>query len=369
MENPKKRGLRPAVVIRRILLSVFTILFVFLAGVIALLNTIAKGPSETIRDLLVLSATQASATKWVPGLFLGQETVDEIVAKSEQVQEDILPMGDLAASGEEEWQQEEQKEDWENAIDGMIYKTYHGSTFTAYLLLVRDPGRVYVGASSDYHSGQIGARIFDIVKRDGAIAAINGGEFADVGGQGTGDNPIGLTYAKGKCVWDDGTTRTFLGFDQDNILHVRDSMTRAQADQLGIRDGVSFQNGNTLITNDGENVTLYYAEGNVGLAQRTAIGQRKDGTVILVVTDGRTASSLGATRNDIIDLLLSEGAVEAGMLDGGSSAMMYYEDYYTKYGIDESTLDEYQLQGLTNRYKAFTKPRHIPTYFLVAPEN
>ena len=87
-----------------------------------------------------------------------------------------------------------------------------------------------------------------------------------------------------------------------------------------------------------------------------------------MVTDGRTASSLGATRNDIIDLMLSYGAVTAGMLDGGSSAMMYYEDYFTKYNIDTSNLDEYQLKGLTNKYKAFTKPRRMPTYFLVMPE-
>ena len=138
---------------------------------------------------------------------------------------------------------------------------------------------------------------------------------------------------------------------------------------MGIRDAVSFQTGNVLITNDDENVTLYYAENNVGMAQRTAIAQRADGAVILVVTDGRSASSLGATRNDIIDLLVAEGAVVAGMLDGGSSTMMYYEDYYTKYDIDTAGLDEYQKQGLTNRYKAFTKPRHMPTYFLVAPED
>jgi hypothetical protein len=83
------------------------------------------------------------------------------------------------------------------------------------------------------------------------------------------------------------------------------------------------------------------------------------------VTDGRTASSLGATRNDIINIMVSFKAVAAGMLDGGSSTQMYYEDYYTKYNIDPSTLDDNQLKGLVNRYKAFTKPRFIPTYFVV----
>lgn len=32
--------------------------------------------------------------------------------------------------------------------------------------------------------------------------------------------------------------------------------------------------------------------------------------------------------------------------------MMYYRDYAQKYGIDESTLDDYQKRGMVNKYKA-----------------
>lgn len=373
----EKRKGRMATIIRRTLLIFFSIIFFLLFSVVALCHTLLTGPSDTVRDKVVLSAMQASATKWLPGLFLSDEQVEEICARSADVQEEVIPMGAFSGSSNAKDDSSDLsdisgdglEDEWENAIDGMIYKTYNGATFKAYILIVKDPSRVYVGTSSNYRSGQIGARIFDIVEREGALAAINAGEFADVNGQGTGDTPIGLTYSKGECVWNDNLKRTFIGFDKDNVLHVYESMTEAEAEALGIRDAVSFQTGNVLITNDNENVTLYYAEGNVGVAQRTAIAQRADGAVILVVTDGRTASSLGATRNDIIELLYSEGAVVAGMLDGGSSSMMYYEDYYIKYDIDPEGLDEYQRQGLINRYKAFTKPRHMPTYFLVAPES
>ena len=142
-------------------------------------------------------------------------------------------------------------------------------------------------------------------------------------------------------------------------------MTKSKADALGIRDGVSFKYGNTLIKSDDDGVHVYYKKRNTGVAQRTAIGQRADGTFILLVTDGRSASSIGANYNDVIDIMVAYGAVTAGMLDGGSSTVMYYEDYYTKYNIDVSTLDEYQQKGLTNRYKAFFSPRRIPTYFCV----
>ena len=379
-ENSAQKGHRSrvATVVGRMFLVLFTMIFILLFTLVALCHTLLTGPSVTVRDKVVLSAMQASATKWLPGLFLDDELVEEICSRSADVQEEVIPMGAFGAgTGAEnsvsdlpDTSDETFADEWADAVDGMIYKTYSGSSYKAYILIVKDPSRLYVGTSSDFQSENIaGDRIFEIVEREGAVAAINAGEYWDINGQGTGGAPIGLTYSKGNCVWDDGAQRTFIGFDKDHVLHAYNSMTKTKADDLGIRDAVSFQTGNVLITNDDENVTLYYAESNVGMAQRTAIAQRADGAVILVVTDGRTASCLGATRNDIIDLLASEGAVVAGMLDGGSSAMMYYEDYYTKYGIDAADLDEYQRQGLTNKYKAFTKPRQMPTYFLVAPES
>jgi exopolysaccharide biosynthesis protein len=145
-------------------------------------------------------------------------------------------------------------------------------------------------------------------------------------------------------------------------------MTKEDADKLEIRDGVCFQNGNTLITSNGGEVVFHYSDNNTGTAQRTAIGQTADGTVIFVVTDGRSASSLGATRNDVIDIMVKYGAVVAGMLDGGSSSMLYYEDYFTKYNLDTENFDKYQKEGLVNSYKAFTPPRRLPTFFCVAKE-
>lgn len=77
-------------------------------------------------------------------------------------------------------------------------------------------------------------------------------------------------------------------------LSGREGMTKAEADKLGIRDAVSFQTGNVLIQQNGEDIKLFHADSDTGTAQRTAIGQRADGTVILLVTDGRSVDSIGA---------------------------------------------------------------------------
>lgn len=366
--KPKAQRLTKGSIIGRSAIVLASVILFAVIAVYSLCFTIAKGPSETVRNLLVLSAKQASATKWVPGLFLDSETIDAILANSEKVETDVISMEDYYSSSDTS--SEETKDEWADAKDGMIFKTLKGSTYTAYMLIVNDPSRVFVGTSSDnYSNSQRGKTIFDAAADCGAVAAINGGEFPDSGGIGTGSHPIGLTYSDGECVWNDGTKRTFIGFDKNNKLIVREGMTKAEADALEIRDAVSFQTGNVLISSDGENVTFYYAEGNNGTAQRTAIGQRADGAVIMLVTDGRTASSLGATHNDVIDIMVEHGAVSAAMLDGGSSAMMYYENYYEKYDYDYEALDQYQKRGLVNKYKAFTTPRYMPTFFMVMPED
>lgn len=360
----KSKRLTFGTVIRRILVSILAFLLFVLVSVYAVLFSIAKGPSETVRNTLVLSAKQASATKWVPSLFLDSKTIDKILADSKKVTTDSISLDSY--SGTPDGDDVTSEDEWADAVDGMLYREIKGATYKAYMLIVKDPSRVFVGTSSDFKSGKQGSTIFDAAKKYDAVAAINGGEFSDPGGVGTGDNPIGLTYSLGECVWSGDSKRTFIGFDENNRLVVSEGMTKKRAEELNIRDAVSFQTGNVLISSDGDNVTLYYANGNTGTAQRTAIGQRRDGAVILLVTDGRSASSLGATHNDIIDIMVEYGAINAAMLDGGSSSMIYYENYYEKYGKDYEMLDQYQKRGLINKYKAFTTPRQMPTFFMVS---
>lgn len=355
-------------VVRRGLVALLVLVLFLVGSVYALGLTLANGPSPSLRDMLVLSATQASATKWLPGLFLDDATIEQILENSKKVTVTEIdlenfkpkpPTGDVG--GEEEY------DEWADYPEGVRLEYLQGSTYRAYLTVVKDPSRVFVGVCDNLGVAPAGMRIFDIAKKYDAQVVINAGEFPD-NGSSPGNVPLGITYSQGQCVWNDNFVRTFIGIDKNNRLVVSEGMTKAQAEELGIRDGVCFQNGNVLITNENGKVQLHYSEGNVGAAQRTAIGQRADGTILLVVTDGRSAASIGASRNDIIDLLVSQGAVVAGMLDGGTSSLMFYENYIERYNIDSSTLDEYQLQGIVNKYKAFIPPRTMPTYFVVAKE-
>ncbi len=360
-EELPKQKLTVKNVINRSLISIGTALLLIIITAFSAGFVVSYGPSKTMRDALVLSAMQASATKWVPSLFLPKKTVQQIVSDSNKISTDSIDVDQYVEATDED--------EWKEAKNGTKLIFIQKPNFAAYLLMVKDPARVKVGVSSEnFSSATAGKRIFEFAEKYKPLAIINGGEFLDTGGMGKGGKPMGLTYSFGKCVWSDGSRRTFMGFDKDNKFICRESITAKEADELGIRDAVSFQTGNLLIDNKDGKVNLHYGDKNTGAAQRTAIGQRADGTVIMLVTDGRSASSIGATRNDVIDILVEYGVVTAGMLDGGSSAMMYYKDYYNVYNIDQSKLDSYQKQGLVNKYKAFTIPRRLPTCFIVTEE-
>lgn len=96
----------------------------------------------------------------------------------------------------------------------------------------------------------------------------------------------------------------------ENRLHIG-------ASESTYRDAVEFKPA--LIVN-GEQVV----EGSAGwgVQPRTAIGQTEEGTMLLLVVDGRAPGySIGCTVGDCAEILGRYGAVQACNLDGGSSVL------------------------------------------------
>jgi exopolysaccharide biosynthesis protein len=87
-----------------------------------------------------------------------------------------------------------------------------------------------------------------------------------------------------------------------------------------------------------------------GVNPRTAIGQRSDGAILMLVIDGRQVISLGATMEDLVDIMMEYGAVNACNLDGGSSSLMWFEGEYV------------------NNCASVIGIRPVPTTFLVLKE-
>ncbi len=369
-------------IIGRTALMFFTIVLLLVLGLAMVLNLFFNGPSEAACKVLTNSLHEASATKWVPALFLGKEKADAILyALPEELVE--LQQGTAGPSKDEEITSDPGKiqinmdsllspdnDEWKNYPDGIRIEQISGDTYNAYVMIIRDPSKVYMATSTEEFSKDIpGSRITDEIENQGAIAAINAGAFFDNGtsDKSVGSVPEGLVVAGGKVVWNSGAAPEtgFAGFNQDNVLVVADTMTAYRAQELGIRDGCCF--GPVLIANGEINEIEYNA--NSGYNPRTAIGQRADGAVLFVCIDGRQTSSLGGTYADLIDIMVEYGAVNACNLDGGSSTVMLYRDQFGRY--TDSEQPRYGVNGdvvMINNYSLLqAKPRRMPTFFMVRP--
>lgn len=205
-----------------------------------------------------------------------------------------------------------------------------GETFQYHVMLISDPGRVYLAPASPQLSMDTpGKTIREVMAQEQAVAAFSAGTYFDDGSitDAVGSVPCGLLIAGGEVLWDDlgelAPEAGFVGLTEDNILMVAASMTREEAEALGIRDGCAA--GPVLVVNGKINEQVY--ESNSGYRPRIAIGQQADGTLVVVCADGRNPESLGASWADMIDILESYDVINACGLNSGSAVSLYTTQY------------------------------------------
>lgn len=338
--------------IGRFFLWLFSTLLVLLAGLYIMLLYINKGPSPYVRDLFVASVMESSAGGVLAQIYLSDEEIASIQEKNATTSVDEITDTTLinivaqenaqASASANTAETTDDHSDAEIYEDGIEVYEVRGAMYYGKMMIVQDPSRVRVAVIDQFTMGGGGMTLLDLVAKYDCIAGVNGGKYEDESGLGTGGMPEGIVISEGKLLMGDpDTTYGVYGFTNDNVLVVG-NMTAAHALAIGVRDAVSF--GPALIVNG--NPAGYSGIGS-GLNPRTAIGQREDGAVLLLVIEGRQTSSMGASMSDLIEVMLEYGAVNAANLDGGMSSSMVYEG--------EEIISNCQL-----RY-----PRKMPTAFVV----
>lgn len=244
-------------------------------------------------------------------------------------------------------------------------ETIERENYTGTVMLIEDPSRVFLGTSTQeaFSKDIPGKRINEMFEvYPDAIAAVNAGAFFDDGTASTtvGSYPLGLTIAGGKNIASPGeglhpSLAGFVGFNSENKLLVFDhNLTPEEAEELDIRDGVGI--GPALII---DREIMPAADENSGYTARTAIGQKEDGTVILLCINGRVFNSAGATYEDVANEMMTYGADNAALLQGGSATAMMYRP--------NSTQEPQLLTSVStlNGDKEL-QPRRLPTYWMIA---
>ncbi|MDE7269777.1 MAG: phosphodiester glycosidase family protein [Acetatifactor sp.] len=325
----------------RFFLWLFVTLILLLAGFLVMIYLVSKGPSEQIRNLFVTSVRETSAAGFLADIFLTEEEVQQIVStnvvETGGISTDTTLLTFVGESGDssDEGSADEESADIEIVdVSGTLYK--------GKMMIVKDPSRVKVGVCDEFDKNKAGLTLLEIMDKYDAVAGVNGGRYNDDNGFGKGGQPEGIVFSEGKLVYGSlEETYDIYGFDKNNVF-ICGRMTGQQAVDKEFRDAVTF--GPALVVN-GEAVSTVGTGG--GLNPRTAIGQRADGAVLLLVIEGRQTASLGATYLDLIEIMLDFEAVNAANLDGGMSSSMAYEG--------EEILNNCSIKG----------PRDMPTAFVV----
>ena len=300
-----------------------TVILIGIAG-LGIEYVLVKGPSTTLRNTFLATTIETRRFDWLATIFLTPDEYDDFVSeiyKEDETSTDAsLIKTEIEVSVNEQGQNVDAYGIVDQDGDGIVLQDVNGEGYTGYMLIVYDPMRIILGIPEMF--GGTGLTVEQYCEKYNALAAVNASGFDDPNGTAWGGDPVGALVSEG-IIYNAGATMTELcGFDSKGIMHIGSYMG---PDFVGedIVNAAYF--GPKLIVNgnprDPEKLVS-------GVNPRTAIGQRADGAVLLLVIDGRQVQSLGATYQDCCDVMMDFGAVNAYCMDGGSSTSMYYNGAY-----------------------------------------
>lgn len=191
-----------------------------------------------------------------------------------------------------------------------------GAQYKGLLAIIKDSAQVTVAKSKSL--GSYGNLITQFVEDNHALVAINASGFMDEEFKGTGGGVIGSMVIDGVEYGNPQGHLKFFGFKDDNRLNIENYNPQAIAEY---KWGIQFSPA--LIVNGSK-----YVQGTFGygLQPRSAVGQTMNGEFLMLIVDGRQVGhSIGATVDDLAEIMLRHKAYQAMNLDGGSSSIMNYK--------------------------------------------
>ena len=200
-----------------------------------------------------------------------------------------------------------------------------GSGYLGVLAIGKDPAQLRCEASAGI--GSYGQSMEKLVSNNGGVIGMSASGFYDPNGAGTGGIIAGYAMCEGKNYgehyYQGGYKRIEL--TQDNKMYIIDSNKPVAAD---VTDAVEFS---PALIVDGELSVGGFYQWN-GINPRACIGQSERGEILMLVVEGRQMGrSIGTDVETCAKILMKHEAYTAMNLDGGTSAVMWYNgEYVTK---------------------------------------
>ncbi|MFA5407349.1 MAG: phosphodiester glycosidase family protein [Bacilli bacterium] len=300
------------------------ILFIFIIIVNLIMCTslvVLYGPWPYFRNTWITTAMATMKHQYLAHWFYSDKTIEEIMINNTVIESDEST--DVSLIDEEiapvvyTDKYEEQILSKENEDD--IYKIVDISdtSYKGFLVAIYDASKISMVTTR--FLGTKGETLDNIAKNNKALLAINASGFLDPEWRGNGGEPTGSIVKNGAIVW--SATRPnagggVIGFTYNNKLVLTKESMKSALVNYNLRDAIEF--GPFLIVNG--KPSFVKGNGGWGIAPRTAIGQRQDGIVLLLIIDGRNPGySIGADMVDLTEIMQKYKAYNAANLDGGAS--------------------------------------------------
>lgn len=324
---------------------ILTVFLICVAEVFIAFNFTLYGPMKGFREWLIPTAMATMEHQKYCKWFYSQKEIDDVMSKNyvvesgESTDEDLINRKKTTKYKDEYERQILEHEEGEKykivelEVDGQ----------KAFIVAIYDSSKIKVEVTREL--GSRGEYVTRMLERNQGILAINGGGFLDPGGSSWAGTPTGITISDGNIITNNEygkatTTGGVIGFNKKGTLLLLKVNSAEKALAKGVINGVSW--GPFLIVNGIS--SKVGGDGGWGYGARTAIGQRKDGVVLMLVVDSNASRTRGATMSDLTEIMERYGAFNAANLDGGTSSVLALpkqvarekwnatcHDYFTQY--------------------------------------
>jgi exopolysaccharide biosynthesis protein len=326
---------------------VYSLLFIFgfLILLIILLKFTDAGHDFRKTVAATILSSQHRSLAWVS--LLPQNELNEMLKNIENPAFENLKPGDIKQIETDIKtidQPAEQVKTLHVKVESIEKKYSSAYYYKGKMMTVDDPKAIRLVSSKAQGMGQ---QIDEMAREASAIAAINASGFVDQNGRGNGGAATGIVIENGKITNTPGgaDVKSYVAALTKQGVFVTGFYSANELIDLGVKDAAGFKpqlivSGKKMVT-DGD--------GGWGIGPRTAIGQKKDGSIVMVVIDGRQSHSIGATIKEVQDILYDQGVINAMCMDGGSSAGMYFNG-----------------ENITTPSSVGNIPRYLPNEWIVS---
>lgn len=208
-----------------------------------------------------------------------------------------------------------------NVPEQILLLRVSGTGYRGVLAVAKDPAALHLYPSSNI--GGSGEHAGTIAQRHGGILAMTGSGFIDEGGTGNGGTLAGACMCDGEAY---GKHFTGWGYKRielrtDDRLYITDAYTDFSEDAT---DAVEFMpalivDGSIALEED-----TIFTEMN----PRACLGQSSRGEILMLVIEGRLLTSAGTDAMECTEIMARHDCAQAMNLDGGTSAIMWYDGAY-----------------------------------------